>query len=337
MDELHDFSDIDLSVSIYDGASGKRTMILDGTRYMVKFGYQIDESARREDRASYIDIPVNEYLGSRIFSQAGLPTQSVMLGTWRGHSVVACRDFMQDYPAGWDLVHFKQLEISMPGESGRSKARPDLEFVSHVIDDSQDLEGLRDETWRRYRQMLCVDALIGNYDRHSNNWGFIADRKAQLRELAPIYDCGSSLMPHLSSDAMRQRLRNPAEMRQRNLDSPTMAMNVGRKRRKYAYFLLSDVGRPFRAELPALWRSLDPDELGEVVEDTPGLDNLHKDFYRATLAVRHDCILLPAVELASEELDAGIEAAPAPEAPMQQEGFQRWQGIQGSNFDGPGI
>lgn len=321
---LHDFSDQTLKVSMYDGAAEKRTMDYHGHRYMVKFGYHLDSSKLESSRTSYANIPVNEFIGSKVFAAAGIPTQHVLLGTYRGQSVVACRDFMEGLDPSWRLVHFKQLEIGMPGESGRSKARPDWEFVRHVLADSPDLAPIRQAAWDRFRRMICVDALIGNYDRHSNNWGYIADGGANIVGLAPVYDCGSSLMPHLSADEMRARLDDPALMRQANIDSPAMAMNVRGKRRKYGYFLVSDAARDIRAALPGLWDSLRDENIDRVIAGTPGLDDLHLDFYRATLHTRKEYILRPALDLALQEArDARPDTVPAPRAlPALDTGMQ---------------
>lgn len=73
-DVLHDFSDEELKVSMYDGAAEKRTMYYRGHRYMVKFGYLMDSSKRETSRTNYVNVPVNEFIGSRIFKTAGLPT-----------------------------------------------------------------------------------------------------------------------------------------------------------------------------------------------------------------------------------------------------------------------
>lgn len=168
-DDLHDFSKETLKVSIYDGAAEKRTMYYRGHRYMVKFGYNLDSSRKRTDRTDYVNVPVNEFIGSRIFRTAGIDTQDVLLGTYRGKSVVACRDFMEGLAPSWNLVHFKQLELGLPGGTERSKARPEWDYVRQVLNDSEDLIRVRRTAWRRFRQMICIDALIGNYDRHSNN------------------------------------------------------------------------------------------------------------------------------------------------------------------------
>lgn len=54
------------------------------------------------------------------------------------------------------------------------------------------------ETIDRFWDMFIVDALIGNFDRHGGNWGFIK-RNNQYR-IAPVYDNGSSLYPRLNTD-----------------------------------------------------------------------------------------------------------------------------------------
>ena len=306
--QLRDFAAADLRVSLYDGAAEKRTMYWDGRRYMVKFGYVLDSSNRETSRTSYVNVPVNEYIGSNVFAAVGLPTQHVMLGEWRGQSVVACEDFMQWLDPTWRLVHFKQLEISMPGEPGRSKARPEWEFVRHVIEDSPLIEPLRGRVMERFAAMTCVDALIGNFDRHSNNWGFITDGGANIVDLAPVYDCGSSLAPHLSRDEMRARLDDPTLMKEANVASPVMSMTVRGKRRTYAFFLTSDHAREFRRALVGLWPHLGAETTDRVVESVPGLDDLHRDFYRETLNARREYILRPAYRMALKE---GLEPSDA--------------------------
>lgn len=246
MERVRDFSPYELKVSVYDGAAEKRTMLMDGHLYMVKFGYDAAPQEEHPSRTSYVNLPVNEYIGSKVFAASGIPTQDVILGDYKGRSVVACRDFMYEMDPNLMLLHFKQLEISMPGGSSRSKARPDWEFVSQVLDEHDALEGIRARARHRFLQMTCVDALIGNFDRHANNWGFIADRRtADILDLAPVYDCGSSLSPSLSREGMRERVEDPQQMREANMAAPYMAMNVGGKRRKFAFFLTSETARPF--------------------------------------------------------------------------------------------
>lgn len=43
--------------------------------------------------------------------------------------------------------------------------------------------------------MYIVDALLGNFDRHGANWGFL--KKNNKYSLAPIFNNGSSLFPQM--------------------------------------------------------------------------------------------------------------------------------------------
>ena len=66
------------------------------------------------------------------------------------------------------------------------------------------------EAKRQFAQYIVLDAVIGNVDRHSENWGLLKPRSgAHLVELlAPSYDHGSSLGRELSDERRDQRLSN---------------------------------------------------------------------------------------------------------------------------------
>ncbi|MBM3549266.1 MAG: hypothetical protein FJX54_20200 [Alphaproteobacteria bacterium] len=55
---------------------------------------------------------------------------------------------------------------------------------------------------------LAFDALIGNTDRHPENWGFTIGRpgaRGQAFEFAPAFDNGTSLGYEISDDALQRR------------------------------------------------------------------------------------------------------------------------------------
>lgn len=302
MDKLLDFSNLPLGFNTYDGAAEKYTVRFGGHQYLMKFGERLDTDPAKPDQNSYANVPVNEYIGSRLFAAAGIPSQQVMLGVHEGRSVVACRDFIHDLGPNFELLPFKRLETSMPGESSLSKATPDWEFMSKVFDTHPMLRDMREEAWERYRQTICVDALIANFDRHAGNWGFISDKeKMRLIGLAPVYDCGSSLFPRISDEAMARRLNDSREMHDHNLAVPPMTLNVDHKRQRYHTFLLSELAKPFRATLVGLLPKLGKDVTDAVIDEVPGIDDLHRSFYKATLDARRRYILQPAYELGLQE------------------------------------
>ena len=56
-----------------------------------------------------------------------------------------------------------------------------------------------------------MDALIGNWDRHNGNWGFLYNAHTDEMELAPVYDCGSSLYPQADEKIMEMVLSDENE------------------------------------------------------------------------------------------------------------------------------
>ena len=206
-----DFTDCKGLVNSYEGADFKRKIIYDGDVYMLKFGQKLESDERKPMQASYASTPVSEYLGSHIYALAGLPTQHTMLGTCNGKTVVACRDFIESRPDAEDvtLVEFKKLENSFLGSSTAGGRTPSLDNLLDIFSEHDYLESIRDAAEERYWQMFAVDSLIGNFDRHAGNWGYILDRrKNAIIDLAPVYDCGSSLYPALNEAAMANFIKD---------------------------------------------------------------------------------------------------------------------------------
>ena len=59
---------------------------------------------------------------------------------------------------------------------------------------------------QHFWNVFVVDALLGNFDRHNGNWGFLYDDSAKEASLAPIYDCGSCLLPQANKRIMAENL-----------------------------------------------------------------------------------------------------------------------------------
>lgn len=95
-----------------------------------------------------------------------------------------------------DLVAFNGV--------GESSLERDKELYQYTYEDITAMlrENMKstnvEETIDRFWDMFIVDALIGNFDRHGGNWGFI--KKDNQYRIAPVYDNGSSLYPKLNTD-----------------------------------------------------------------------------------------------------------------------------------------
>lgn len=124
-DGLVDFGDVKLRINLYDGVAEKYTVDIGGARYLLKFGQKLEPNPKNEMQASYANIPVNEYLGSKIIESMGIPAQEVTLGVHDGRSVVACKDFIFERGPRYQLLQFGKLETSMPGGSSSSSVTPE--------------------------------------------------------------------------------------------------------------------------------------------------------------------------------------------------------------------
>ena len=200
-----DFTDMQKRNKAYAGANGKKISVLyDGEQYMLKF----PSMAKKNPDMSYSNSCFSEYLGCQIFEIAGIPVQKTLLGTFTVNGtekiVVACGDFTRPGVVLQDFASLKNQII----DSERNGYGTELSDILHTItaQTAIDAAQLLDRFW----DMFIVDALIGNWDRHNGNWGFLYDAASDAVELAPVYDCGSCRSDRSRPPPARLRARRRA-------------------------------------------------------------------------------------------------------------------------------
>ena len=77
--------------------------------------------------------------------------------------------------------------------------------------------------------MFVIDALLGNFDRHNGNWGFLVDTDG-FSYIAPVFDCGSCLLPQADDKVMKQVLENKDDLNARIYQFPTSAIKQDNKK-----------------------------------------------------------------------------------------------------------
>jgi hypothetical protein len=91
----------------------------------------------------------------------------------------SCKNMLKK---GEELIHAWDIAHDMDQKS--EKYGQYIEYCNR--------EGISD-TKGDLNKMLVVDYIIGNVDRHFNNFGYIRDSKTlEYKGFAPIYDCGDS-------------------------------------------------------------------------------------------------------------------------------------------------
>ena len=208
-----DFTNIQTKKKAYGGANGsKLSIIYDNQLYMLKLPIH----AIKNKNLSYSNSAVSEYLGCHIFNMLGIEAQETLLGSYKYHDkeriVVACKDFVGLNNQLLDFASIKNQII----DSNSNGYGTELTDILMTIEKQTviDQKILKDRFW----EMFVVDALIGNWDRHNGNWGFLYNSMNDSISLAPIYDCGSCLFPQIDEQQIAKVLKDKNEMKYRIFD-----------------------------------------------------------------------------------------------------------------------
>ena len=278
-----DFSRYKISDKYYGGSERKIGIVIDGIEYMLKF-QKVTAFGIRYNH-------ISEHLGSRIFGMAGIPAQETFLGTYKGEPVVACRNFIDD---GEHFVPFNDV-----GESSLDQDKERYQYtysdIMRMLSENSKLTEI-EETIDIFWKMFVVDALLGNFDRHGGNWGFL--KKENRYRLAPIFDNGSCLFPNMTEeDEMTRVMNSPDETNKRVYGFPTSQIKLDGDKSSY-YEVINSLSFPeCNKALAEVFDRIDMAEITELIARTEGISEIHKEFYRYMLTERYNKILKASFDL----------------------------------------
>lgn len=322
MQALIDFTDCRLDTAAnYGGSDKKRGVIYNGSRYMLKLSDLIPDEKRTELNSSYSNSAFSEYISCHILESMGFDVQETLLGTLtlpkRGrehpssrnpvhattgektYPTVACRNFV---PEDCELVEFKFIESAILDT--KPPKIPRIDDIYQIL--AHESEYFSAEFARtaldRYWDTFIADALLGNFDRHANNWGYLINRETGETSLAPVYDCGSCLYPQISDESIAKIIHSREEIQLRIDKFPVAALELedGRKA-SYKQYIASFVNSDCTAALLRIAPRIDIDKICEIVDDTPGISDIRKQFYKTMLNERYQQIIMePYLQYCSE-------------------------------------
>ncbi len=281
-----DFTNLPKRNKMYAGANGSKiSVIYEGEQYMLKF----PPLPTKNKEMSYSNSCFSEYLGCQIFKSIGVPVQETLLGTYtvkgKEKIVVACKDFTKPGITIQDFASLKNQII----DSERNGYGTELNDILHTFDEQTAVDKVA--VTERFWDMFIVDAFIGNWDRHNGNWGFLYDAVTDKMELAPVYDCGSSLYPQADEGIIEGILSDESELNFRIYEIPTSAIMVNGKKIKYFDFISSLQNEDCNRALKRIVPKIDMNEIKRIVEETPFITDLQKRFYLTMLEKRKERIL----------------------------------------------
>lgn len=273
MAQMNDYSIYPRNKLEYTGAEEKFGITIDHENYIVKF--------QKNSVTGLMNNHISEHLGSRIFDLLGEKAQWTSLGLYNGRNVVLCKDFNQE---GEVFTPFNGV--------GESSLERDKELYSYTYEDITLMlrENLKItnicEIIEKFWNMYIIDALIGNFDRHGANWGFI--KKNNTYSLAPIFDNGSSLFPRRNTEElMIEAMTNEDVINQMTFTYPTSQIRNGNKKSSYFDVIYSLQFEDCNQALKHIYPKIDMDKISKLIDLEDVLSLTQKDFYKYIIQYRY--------------------------------------------------
>lgn len=287
MSQVIDFTDCRRIFRALGGSERKFEVEYVGKLYMLKFSNKL---ANRSDMSTgYANNIISEYICSHISASMGLPTHETVLGVYGDRLVVGCLDFRQ---ADEQNLEFSEL-VRACYDSDEVRRVIRLDQIYSTLENTEGIsEDVKAASVERYWDTFVVDALVGNFDRHTGNWGYIV--KDDELFLAPIYDFSSSLLPQLSDEGIAEIENSELKMYERCLVFPSAALFVTSERSgKVGYYdmMSSNLDQECTSAVKRMAPRINMDAIERIIDETPLITDIRKDFYKKHIALRKQLII----------------------------------------------
>ena len=274
----------------YSGANGKKISIeYNGKQYMLKFP---PSGKNKPTELSYTNSCFSEHLGSSIFNLCGIKAQNTLLGTYEVNgkikTVCACEDFTADGAVLFDFCSIKNTII----DSEHEGAGTELVDLLETIEKQQFVNA--DVLLEHFWNVFIIDTLLGNFDRHNGNWGFLYNHVNNESEIAPVFDCGSCLLPQADEKVMAKVMKDEDELNARIYRFPTSAIHCRGKKLNYYDFITSMENDDCTKALIRMLPRIDLEKINSLIDEEQYLSSIQKEFYKYYIKQRYEKILMSA-------------------------------------------
>ena len=159
-----------------DGMIQKAWIIENGKRILIKETY----SAFRTE-------PINEWVASQICKRLGFDFCNYDVEVYKNKLVSKCECFINEDE---ELIPAYQIFETFKKNNNES----DFGFYTRILEE----HGIKNAK-KIITDMFFLDYLVGNYDRHLNNYGIVRNVSIlKWERVAPIYDTGSSMYSNIN-------------------------------------------------------------------------------------------------------------------------------------------
>lgn len=282
-----DFTNCEINKFRYYGGrnGGKICIVYNNEEYMLKFPVHSESSEEHE----YSNSCISEFIACHILNTLGLKVQETLLGTYNSNGnekvVVACKDFTSYGKVFRQFAELKNSQI----ETSKNGYGTELSEVIQTIEMQQiyDENKLKDFFW----DMFIADCLVGNFDRHNGNWGFLINEKSKEVEIAPVYDCASCLYPQLADSRIAEIIDLRDEIDARIYTFPNSALKENDKKINYYEYITSLKNEECNKAVNRIVPLIDMNKIYEIIDKTEYISDLRKEFYKRIINERYMKIL----------------------------------------------
>lgn len=272
-----DYSQFPMNNKIYTGAEKKIGITIQEEDYILKF--------QKKTAHGYRYNHISEYIACRIIQSMGFNVQETYLGTYNHQEVVVIKDFVHD---NQQFVAFNDLGESSI-EADREKFTYSYEDITKILKLNNKLKN-PDETVHQFWDLYILDALLGNFDRHGGNWGFLKENNQY--SLAPIFDNGSCLYPSMiDENKMIEIMNNLEETKLRVYTFPTSQILLNGNKSSYYEVINSLSFNECNHSLIKIYPLYDQSKINQIIDETQFISENHKKFYKYIIQQRFEMII----------------------------------------------
>ena len=296
-----DFTNCKELINDFGGSEKKKKIIYNNEIYMLKFPDPIREL---NNDLSYMNNTFSEFIGCHIFDLCGINAQKTLMGTYfdknsdKNKIVVACRSFEND---NLKLIEFSKFLLSSNFDS-KNNEKLELSDIINIFlyNDKINLVDNLD----RFYDTLVIDALVGNEDRHQDNFGFVYDadnKHSDIVEYSPIYDCGSCLSPMISDMRMEEIISNNEEFKNKEYNIMYKYCNNGK--RIYMHEFFNDIlnNKYLKDALLRVFPKINIKNINDTINNTEYISDIRSEYLKKAIKLRYDLILEPAYNRATKK------------------------------------
>lgn len=289
----YDFTNCKELINNFGGSEKKKKILYNNERYMMKFPDPIREI---NNNLSYMNNTFSEYIGCHIFELCGIPAQKTLLGEYydkttnKNKVVVACRSFEND---NLNLVEFSKFLLSSNFDS-KNNDKLELNDILTIFKTNERINSI--ENLDKFYDTLVIDALIGNEDRHQDNFGFVYTDNEDIEKInySPIYDCGSCLSPLLSDEKMKEIINDDELFKNQEYNIMYKYCENGKRIYMHQFYdnVLND--NNLKYALLRLYPKININNIDDLINNTEYISDIRKEYLKKAIKLRYDLILTPA-------------------------------------------